>query len=419
MPLVAMLLLLTSCDYNDNWFFHPVKFNGEVEDPKMVLTANLYAGECPVVILNTSFFFLDTVQESVNMSYAGYDGETEYRVYRQSPRGYLTDAVVEMQVDGGEWLKLKVEKRWMPVNSSYYYDSRTSEEMPIYTCDRVLQPGENVAIRASHPKFQDQAFATQKIPFSTHAEVAFLNIDDFSERYQSSYAPQLAVVQLTLPPYQGDTTDVLCIRAKSYSSRIQYYPKGTLNQWNSPNPYNDHDSTIVQNLTPKYIIYGDDYGFAAYENMNAILSHGHYGADINGLYHAVNRSSSPLNLKIWTDYQEYYEMYDNGRKLWYVTDSIVLEVLAVSRDAYLEIASLVAARYIPSPSDYYMRDYWGNSAGDYDDIYDEIMDIFDELGGMEGVQVFGNVEGAFGHVTATNRERFVLRAGVDYETLRP
>ena len=108
----------------------------------------------------------------------------------------------------------------------------------------------------------------------------------------------------------------------------------------------------------------------------------------------------------------FYRPYSrSGQRSYEITDSIVIEVKVVSKDYYRNASSLIAA------TNYYnsVPDYWSTEAdeafGDISDIINDIQDSFAELGNMEGVQVFSNVDGGFGHVTASATERIVIEPG--------
>ena len=80
----------------------------------------------------------------------------------------------------------------------------------------------------------------------------------------------------------------------------------------------------------------------------------------------------------------------------------------VSQDYYRNVASMFAGDY------YYnsVPDFWQSDSDsefeDMTDIIEEIQDAFNELGNLEGIQVFSNVIGGFGHVTASATERIVV-----------
>ena len=43
-----------------------------------------------------------------------------------------------------------------------------------------------------------------------------------------------------------------------------------------------------------------------------------------------------------------------------------------------------------------------------ENIVEDVQDIFDEMGNMEGVQLYDNVEGGIGHVSAVNSSTYIF-----------
>ena len=102
-------MLLTSCDF----FYKTIEYKGEVEDEQMVLTANLEAGKTPRIFLNASMFFSDSKTDTVHTA---TKNEFIYGVQRK----WIKDAVVEMQINDGEWQTLT----GAPDTIYYYNDNR-------------------------------------------------------------------------------------------------------------------------------------------------------------------------------------------------------------------------------------------------------------------------------------------------------
>ena len=97
--LSGICLILTACDSDNNFFYHPVTFRGEVTDEQLVLTGILRADEQPRLYVNSSRFFQDTVPLDSMFHEGGWNG---YYLYYHNPR-FLPDAQVEMQIDNGDW----------------------------------------------------------------------------------------------------------------------------------------------------------------------------------------------------------------------------------------------------------------------------------------------------------------------------
>ena len=61
------------------------------------------------------------------------------------------------------------------------------------------------------------------------------------------------------------------------------------------------------------------------------------------------------------------------------------------------------SRYAP---DYFAEE--SNNNNGMGNIVEDIQDMFDEMGNMEGVQLYDNVEGGIGHVSAVNSNNYIL-----------
>lgn len=384
--LILSAVLLTSCDF----FYKTIEYKGEVEDEQMVLTANLEAGKTPRIFLNASMFFSDSKTDTVHTA---TKNEFIYGVQRK----WIKDAVVEMQINDGEWQTLT----GTPDTIYYCNDNRGeiwNQLAYSYKNDYVFQPGDLVRIRATHPNFQNQVAASQKIPQFAGSETynyKYNKINDYSG---------LLEFDLTLPPYEGNEGDIMNFVGYAYlRNRVGSYYDGYDENYNPV--YRD---TLYDVFSMQNVIYSRGLGFEKYDNFNYSLSLGYWGARSKGLYHNSNTYGTEVSLPMKVFYRPYSR---SGQRSYEITDSIVIEVKVVSKDYYRNASSLIAA------TNYYnsVPDYWSTEAddafGDISDIINDIQESFAELGNMEGVQVFSNVDGGFGHVTASATERIVIEPG--------
>ncbi len=384
--LILSAVLLTSCDF----FYKTIEYKGEVEDEQMVLTANLEAGKTPRIFLNASMFFSDSKTDTVHTA---TKNEFIYGVQRK----WIKDAVVEMQINDGEWQTLT----GAPDTIYYCNDNRGeiwNQLAYSYKNDYVFQPGDLVRIRATHPNFQNQVAASQKIPQFAGSETynyKYNKINDYSG---------LLEFDLTLPPYEGNEGDIMNFVGYAYlRTRVGSYYDGYDENYNPV--YRD---TLYDVFSMQNVIYSRGLGFEKYDNFNYSLSLGYWGARSKGLYHNTNTYGTEVSLPMKVFYRPYSR---SGQRSYEITDSIVIEVKVVSKDYYRNASSLIAA------TNYYnsVPDYWSTEAddafGDISDIINDIQESFAELGNMEGVQVFSNVDGGFGHVTASATERIVIEPG--------
>lgn len=407
-----MMFMLCACEWDNNFFYHPVDFRGEAEEPQLVVNAILEADSTPLIYLNRSVFFLDTAGTEQVQNNAYYDGvpqPDQSYTGLSVRRGYVKDAIVEMRIDEGPWTKLTC-KQVTESHTNLYSDTEYRSEAWAYVSDIVLRPGNTVEVRIAHKDYPKGAFVSTVIPVRAGASAAEPDLS--VER-----KPMLVPVRITIPPYGGNPTDVLCIRSRTYAST-----KDTTHQFIGLDPVSgdslwDHSETHYQPISSwPAAIYSREIGFARYDQINMQLSQNYFGSLSSiGLYHDVNITDAPLTIEVEVPYyREYYHRtrYVADRQLYYTslskTDSIVIEVQTVNRDAYFYLSSMMQADYLRNDA----YDYWQDSSGgpDFDlgEILDAIQDAFSEMGSMEGVQIYGNAQGAFGQMGARTTERFVL-----------
>ena len=93
--------------------------------------------------------------------------------------------------------------------------------------------------------------------------------------------------------------------------------------------------------------------------------------------------------------------------IWADIDSIVLHVETVTRDEYLHWAKLLQGKHIYQSVPDFFREETSDNSG-MGNIVEDVQDIFDEMGNMEGVQLYDNVEGGIGHVSAVNSFTYIF-----------
>ena len=97
--LFLVVFACAACDPDNNFFYQPVTFRGEVTEEQLVLTGILHADERPRLYVNSSRFFQDTLPLDSMFHEGGWNG---YYLYYHNPR-FLPDAQVEISVDDGDW----------------------------------------------------------------------------------------------------------------------------------------------------------------------------------------------------------------------------------------------------------------------------------------------------------------------------
>lgn len=367
--LFLVVFACAACDPDNNFFYQPVTFNGEITEPQIVVTARLYADSVPVVNVNRSRFFQDKDRYDSIKRY--YFGNEYYEYFLKEDE--LPNATVQMQVNDGDW--------------------QTLQETPehVYTSDYRLLPNDLVNIRVQHPDFPDVATVQQRIPAPAHATITLSEIDTTQATFSFG---------IDLPAYTGDSTQLLRISCTTYTKMLyeQYY----------------RDTTWIDTTYKTYPhIYSNDLRFAYYDKTNIKLSKNYYGATSSiGLYVPVSNVPTHYDMiGTLSPYNHSSHLYgkpatspNNYPQPATQLDSIEIRVATVTIDEYLVWSTLLAGHFIYQ----YVPDYWSSDADEMTDIVESIQEIFDEMGNMEGVQLYDNVEGGIGHVSAVNSDTYIF-----------
>lgn len=374
--LLPLLVLLTSCD-EENWFIHSVPYNDKVDKPELVVTSFLQAGKKPVIYVNESVFFLDPNHSVLDTVYY-QDGY--FNVFPMVRPGFLPDAEVEMIVNGGLPIRLIGAERLDTIWSLNSFGAHGGDNYLVrsayaYTCDYILQPGDKVELNVTHPRYERMARVEQDVPRQMHFEVSDVELERLTEDVS------VAKMKVHLLPYEGDPTDLLCFRT---ISKVSLRIKSSIYDYTT----NSHRDTLyIQDFTGQ-MTFSQDLSFVGYDKVNTELSSGYFGAGPLGLFRAVPMQDESLTIYAYIE-NPYIE------KTGIFVNSVTLDVQAVTREHYLYYASMCASGHLSN----YVPDYFV-SEGDGGNIIEDISDIFDEMGSMEGVQIYNNVENAIGHVTA-------------------
>ena len=370
--LSGICLILTACDSDNNFFYHPVTFRGEATEEQLVLTGILHADEQPRLYVNSSRFFQDTVPMDSMFHEGGWNG---YYLYYHNPR-FLPDAQVEMQIDNGDW-----QTMYADTFSIAQYGGATGY---YFTADRLLREGEQAVFRVSHPRFQQVASVSQQIPFTPKAIITAL-----PDVYQEGEV-NFINFQVELPAYRGDTSHLYRFQATTYITNHE--------------EYQDPDTCFHYIWQDTYsYLYSRDIQFLTCKEINKSLSKGYYGSSL-GLYAPVSHEPTQYQLLALQCNPKYPAPQRIGYdSIWAEIDSIVLSVETVTRDEYLHWAKIVQGKYVSRYAPDYFAEESNNNNG-MGNIVEDVQDMFDEMGNMEGVQLYDNVEGGIGHVTASTSQ---------------
>ena len=362
----------TACDSDNNFFYHPVTFRGEVTEEQLVLTGILLADEKPRLYVNSSRFFQDTLP----MDSMFHEGRGNgYYLYYNNPR-FLPDAQVEMQIDKGDW-----QAMYADTFSIAQYGGATGY---YFTADKLLRAGEQVAFRVRHSRFQQVASVSQQIPFAPQATITVL-----PDSYREGDIRFLGF-QVNLPAYRGDTTHFYRFKATTYLTNHE--------------EYQDPDTAFHYTWQESYsYTYSRDMHMITCQEINKSLSKGYYGSSL-GLYAPASHEPTQYQLLALQCNPKYPIPQRIGHdSIWAEIDSIVFSVETVTRDEYLHWAKMVQGKYVSRYAPDYFAEESNNNTG-MGNIVEDVQDMFDEMGNMEGVQLYDNVEGGIGHVTASTSQ---------------
>lgn len=373
LPLI--MIILVSCD-ESKWFSRPIDYKGNTQERQMVVTSDLKAGFRPQVYVNTAYFANDpdlkdtTVRENLM-------GDDRWVVWSSRDgyirRGYLHEAIVQMRINGGEWTQLHevcdtVFRRY----DKYWYPQIRHEQF-YYTCSYVLQAGDSVEVRVHESSFPSDVCGAQRIPDKIDAWV-----DNYSlMKYQTEYT-DIYLLLMDLHMHACiDRGDLLRIKSTTFS---YYFDYDTL--------------TIVDMITA-----AQDMRFSKYDAVCEHFSEGWYGNRVLGIFADTPTEDAVIPIAVSFAEKPFTEGYKIG------IDSILLDVDLVTMDEYRYTASLAKADEV----DWRIIDYWSNSAyNKVNDIVQTIEGTFQVLGNLEVSPIYVNVEGGFGHVTASSGTRIVL-----------
>lgn len=266
----------------------------------------------------------------------------------------------------------KVQQPLSDVTKILYVDGEKVDGMA------PLEAGQKVRVEVSHPVY-GRAWAEQTIPAPLSVEDTVLRASEL--RYDKDgfcYFP------LTLPAYKGDSTDVICIRLTTvYTVRA----------------YDVEDRLVSKSQYEESYVYGQDLGFAEFADLNVLQPTNYYGGNKRGLYLPASalreKKTIPMAVYMRQTHLDYNHIGTPP------VDFIRMEIHVMSRDEYLRANTVFrnggAFDGIRTWSSYVPK-MGGEGVVD---IVGDIKDIFNELGSMEDVQLYDNIEGtAIGYMGA-------------------
>lgn len=383
-PLILLFCSLAACD--ERFFSHPIDYKGNTQAPKMVVSTELCAEARPEVFVNTAYFVndsnrADTVEMILDRPILG------------QRKGYRHNALVELRVNGGEWMPLaETHDERVILNKYYYFNERyynepVKEEVWFYTCNYLLQPGDSVEIHVHDDGLNADACVTQRIPHKINAYIS--DIDSMSyTTADMDYYLLLMTLHLDACPQTGD---LLRITAHTYAHNINYNPS--------------------QNTEHRFVrihsdLYAQDVRFSAYLNLCSQFSQGWFGSINVGLFANTPFSESAFPIAVIYEPTSARDNKDGEPLYRRSTDSIVIDVQLVNRDAYLYTSSLAANRLIRTNP---RVDFWANQGyNETQEIINDTEEWISNLGTLETSPTYSNIQGALGYATSASGTTITL-----------
>lgn len=216
-----LLFVFVSCETT-------VQFKGEVEEPLPVLHSEMVAGQPLTAYVGRSYFFLDeNVTDLTPVDTNRLEETSNHQL------GALTNAIVEYQINSGEWGRMSIYKD-------------TTDNVMMYKAEGyILQPGDAVSLRATCPSIGEVSaeqqlpkpidFTSSNIIYNDKAYSVDINLLQYQWKENEYVALRLKVelecydaqdsLLATLSPstfYCNDSVFERCANLRS--SKMNYYP---------------------------------------------------------------------------------------------------------------------------------------------------------------------------------------------------
>ncbi|MBO4518630.1 MAG: DUF4249 family protein [Paludibacteraceae bacterium] len=338
--ILFVLTLLTACE-------HKIPYNGEYQDPQMVVQAIACAGEDTLTcFVGRSYFFLDSkpakpeVLDNLTISLMGTSGE--YTIVRDSTVERLHHLKLSRKIQAGDTLHLSV--------SHPTYGTAEAEEILM-------------------PDFEPQVLSYTVEPSTVHGGISNHTIT------------------MQLPDYPFRET-VVGIAGRLYLTETRIQPVYDY----TTTPYTVVGWDTVVSKMERFPICSFDPVFAYPGNRYSKENGYYYGGQSKGLLFMPTDYPSGKQLQIYmmgfTD-----RNYDNGSSIHYHTDSLVL-TFEMKSDAY----------YLYQSS---MEAYLGLN-NSYDDA-DLGAVLSDMIGTEEEAPIYNNMTNGFGAFISKTRSKLIIK----------
>lgn len=385
--ILPLLILLSSCQ---DMFNKMIEYKGSEEPQVLCLNTELVVGKPLKVYLTHSWFFLDRNRFVDN-------------IYTQR-RGIVSDATVQLSVNGGEWQTLT----FVAVPDTVVHN-RPVEGASYYTTALTFAPGDSITIRATHPSYP--AVTTSEVVPATPS----FTIGEVERQGEQKQVIAATFHADAIQAHPGDVMFLWMEYTSGVDTFYQYYSS-------SSEYYSRQDTVIIYRRFTTRLNYSDDFMFSEYSLPRT--DHGYYVQ--NGmLYTTAEHFLKERQVRLLLDLSSYRVTVEQlwSDTLGHITaerDSMRNAVLAevgepvctatmrlATESFYWYRTTLFggtgASSYAPEIS-LYRNSGSSQGGGDYGysdfsvtDIFEEVSGAFSELGIQESVQIYTNVDGGFGH----------------------
>ena len=326
--ILGLLILCTSCE-------REIKYTGEIANPKLVLQAEVGEGDTVIkaYVSRSRFFLNDPV----------YYGNTDYT---------MPEALTEMKRGEQEWKVMS----WSAEKKAF-----------VIELDSALQAGENIQLRASHPKYESIT-ASQTVVRKPWCQVWEFN-GMKGTLWRNKFRKQIEVELLLQNYYPIDGSVLLGVSAEC---------KYTVTYLNGKR-------TDKASATTTRIISSDEL-FASVDNpYNA--SDG-FNSRFELFFAPGYQNATFLTIEIPYDYYA----PQGGEEQDVTISELNIRFNAHNRDSYL-----------------YRHSMYKMFGEDTSDEYDLGAAMEDMMGTEENVQIYSNIEGGYGIFAACSRYEIFLR----------
>lgn len=386
--ILPLLILLSSCQ---DMFNKMIEYKGSEEPQVLCLNTELVVGKPLKVYLTHSWFFLDRDRFVDN--------------YYTTRRGIVSDASVQLSINGGEWQPLT----FISVPDTIIRESRI-EGASYYTTDLTFAPGDSITLRATHPSYPTVT-TSEVVPVTPSFTID--NVERLGDKKQVIAA---TFHSDAMDVHPGDVMFLWLEYTGGVDTSYQYQ-----SAWYGDGRHYT-DTIIVYRRFTTRLNYSDDFMFSEYSLPRT--DHGYYVQ--NGmLYTTAEHFLKERQVRLLLDLSSYRVTVEElwSDTLGHITaerDSMRNAVLAevgepvctatmrlATESFYWYRTTLFggtgASSYAPEIS-LYRNSGSSQGGGDYGysdfsvtDIFEEVSGAFSELGIQESVQIYTNVDGGFGH----------------------